>query len=101
MVQYQTNNSNSDLQSISDLQTISFDSSCTDSYNSNFTCCERICLFTFFRTSLGMSKYNESSNDKRHECICCNLFAWGCEFKLKCTCCIKEIGCCCFTLSCE
>jgi|688.fasta_scaffold389019_2 hypothetical protein len=68
-----------------------------EQYSDN-NCCDRICLWWFFHSSLGINKHNENSDDKIKVCICCNLCTWCCEFKCyKCKCCVKELACCCFT----
>jgi hypothetical protein len=97
-----------------DLQNISIDSIYPDSNPTNLkgdsekllynetqsTCCDRLCLWWFFHSSLGINKYNDNPDDKRIECICCNFCSWCCEFRFnKKNCCIKDIGCCCFTCS--
>jgi hypothetical protein len=97
-----------------DLQNISFDTIYPDNKqrqprtdteallksDSDNNCCDRLCLWWFFHSSLGINKYNENPDDKRKECICCNFCTWCCEFRFnKNNCCIKDIGCCCFTCS--
>jgi hypothetical protein len=100
-----------------DLQNISFDTvysnnnqikSNTDNtkllYNDTDTdnnCCDRLCIWWFFHSSLGINKYNYNPDDNTRECLCCNFCTWCCEFRFKSKCCIKEIGCCCITCSCE
>ncbi len=70
------------------------------------SCCDRLCIWWFFHSSLGLHKYSSNPDDERRECICCNCCTWCCEFH-KFTrfknykCCIKELGCCCITCSCE
>jgi hypothetical protein len=95
-----------------DLQTVSFDSLYSDdktnTYNpdqeillkpySDKNCCDRICLWWFFHTSLGLNTYNSNPNDNRCKCICGSCCKWCLEFKCKTKCCIKEIACCCFTV---
>jgi hypothetical protein len=99
-----------------DLQNISFDKvysnnnqrqSNTDNtkllYNdTDNNCCDRLCLWWFFHSSLGINNYNDNPDDERRECICCNFCTWCCEFRFnKKNCCIKNIKCCCFTCSFE
>jgi hypothetical protein len=97
-----------------DLHNISFDSNYPDGkqrqlktdtekllqQESDNNCCDRICIWWFFHSSLGINKYNENSDNKEKECIFCNLCIWCCEFKFhKCKCCVEDLGCCCFTCS--
>lgn len=63
----------------------------TDSTN----CCDNMCLWWFFHSSPGLNTYTD---DKRYTCICGNCCTWCLECKFKYKCCIKEIGCCCFTI---
>jgi hypothetical protein len=69
--------------------------------DSDNNCCDRLCLWWFFHSSLGIYKYSSNPDDNRRECICCNFCTWCCEFRFKSKCCIKELGCCCITCSCE
>ena len=107
MMQEQLNDSKHDL------QTISFDSLYSDDKTNNYNpdkeillksyssnkCCQDCCLWWFFHSSFGINKYNENSNDKMIECICCDICSWCCEFKIKHRCCFKECGCCCFSVT--
>lgn len=65
---------------------------------SNKNCCDQLCIWWFFHSSPGLPKYEETSDDKRCKCICGNCCTWCCEFNCKTKFCIKEIGCCCFTI---